>query len=713
MSHTHLRTQRKGVLFLGLLLAGAMLGGVISLVSLTWVAVNREVSARETELVRHSFERTATRIQQETSSAAEWDEAYRHTRKRDLAWMRRYFSAYFRTSFGHDLTLVLDENGEVVHGAYRGSDLDPSTARALAAAALPRVREVQLREVQKRQRPRSVRDAETTAMAQTSMLLDAQGQVYLVGLTTILPSTFFLEGREPAMVVVSGRHVDRRFLGELQRDLGIVNARLTRNGPRPGEAAAPLARGGSVQVAWTPAEPGEAAIRLAARPILLVMLIVAGVCGLLFWRLLALLRSMAAQDRALQETLEDLRAARDGAEAASVTKSRFIANISHEIRTPLNGVLGMVQAMQGDDLSDIQQDRLQVIRESGETLLAVLNDVLDLSKIEAGKLELEMGDFDLRTLASGAHAAFTAVAERKGLDFSLTIAPEALGRYRSDGARIRQILYNLISNALKFTAAGAVRVRVDTRPDGLRLQVADSGIGISKEVQSRLFQVFEQADASTTRRFGGSGLGLAICRELTVRLGGEITVSSAPGQGSTFTVDLPMLRIGDEIAQAAPASAVPTIPERPLRVLAAEDNPVNQLVLRTLLHQMGVDHEIVENGEAAIEAWRTSSWDAVLMDVQMPVLDGPAATRRIRTEEARCGRPRTPIIALTANAMTHQVAEYLACGMDAYVSKPIDVAEFMRTLVEAVAADALASSGQLHTEDDQALTAEPPRQQRA
>ena len=383
-----------------------------------------------------------------------------------------------------------------------------------------------------------------------------------------------------------------------------------------------------------------------------------------------------------------LLAAKEDAEAANRAKSTFLATMSHEIRTPLNGVLGMAQAMSADQLSPLQRDRLDVIRQSGETLLAILNDVLDLSKIEAGKLELEEADFDIAELARGAHAAFTAIANKKGLSFDLAVEPAARGVWRGDSTRVRQILYNLISNALKFTEQGEVRVRVSDNKGRLQVTVSDTGIGITETRLSALFQKFEQADASTTRRYGGTGLGLAICRELVTLMGGDIIATSALGEGSTFMFTLPLPR-GDKAAVPA-ARPAPTKAEDfaggPIRVLAAEDNTVNQLVLKTLLHQIGVEPVVVDNGLKAVEAWEASTWDAILMDVQMPEMDGPTAAKLIRDRELITGRERTPIIALTANAMSHQVAEYMQAGMDAFVPKPIEIARLFAVLQEVLGA---------------------------
>jgi PAS domain S-box-containing protein len=369
------------------------------------------------------------------------------------------------------------------------------------------------------------------------------------------------------------------------------------------------------------------------------------------------------------------------ANAANQAKSAFLAAMSHEIRTPLNGVLGMAQAMaMEDDLPPHQRERLTVIRQSGESLLAILNDLLDLSKIEAGKLELEETQFDIQELTRGAHATFAAVAAGKGLDFGVRVAPSAEGVYLGDPLRLRQILHNLISNALKFTEQGSVQVAVNRRGGELRIAVKDTGIGIPEGKAAQLFRKFEQGDASTTRRFGGTGLGLAICRDLAEMMGGSIAVESAPGKGAAFTVRLPLKRIGkvDEPAAEPAPEIVPD--ETVLRVLVAEDNGMNQLVLKTLLAQLGVEPVVVPNGRAAVEAWEREPWDLILMDVQMPEMDGPTATGVIRRREATEGRGRTPIVALTANAMQHQVAEYRAAGMDDVVPKPVEVDRLFRVL---------------------------------
>jgi signal transduction histidine kinase/ActR/RegA family two-component response regulator len=405
-------------------------------------------------------------------------------------------------------------------------------------------------------------------------------------------------------------------------------------------------------------------------------------------RALTVFRRNALEARRVEDELSQSRVAVDAAEAASRLKSQFLANMSHEIRTPLNGVLGMVQVMEYEAATPLQLERLATIRDSGEALLRVLNDVLDLSKIEAGEFDLHGAEFDVRELTERTVAVFAAGAEARGLASECDVAADAEGVWMGDAPRIRQILSNLISNALKFTERGGVSVSVARRGEALSFAVSDTGIGIAAEALPKLFNKFSQVDDSNTRRFGGTGLGLAISRELAQLMGGDIEVESSPGVGSTFRVTLPLPRIGD--APTAPAEAAPRlgaapVEGRPLRILAAEDNLINQKVLSALLAPLGAELTVVGDGQAAVDAWRAAPFDLVLMDIQMPGMSGVAACQAIRAAEAETGVPPIPIVALSANAMSHQVGAYLAAGMTAHVAKPIDAAQLYRAIAEAVA----------------------------
>ncbi|RAK68989.1 PAS domain-containing hybrid sensor histidine kinase/response regulator [Phenylobacterium kunshanense] len=372
------------------------------------------------------------------------------------------------------------------------------------------------------------------------------------------------------------------------------------------------------------------------------------------------------------------------ATAANDAKSAFLAQMSHEIRTPLNGVLGMAQAMAREELAPRQQERLRVLRESGEALLAILNDILDISRIESGRMTLEDVEFDVGGLAHSVRETFSAVATQKGLAFSVSVTSGAAGTYRGDPLRLRQILSNLVSNALKFTDAGAVSVVLGASRGALVATVQDTGIGIPPDVLQRLFTKFEQGDASMSRRYGGTGLGLAICRDLAALMGGDIAVESTLGDGATFRLRLPLPRVRAPRRMAPPAPPSATVimnpGERALRLLVAEDNPTNQAVIRAILEVVQIEPEVVADGQAAVEAWEDGHWDLILMDVQMPRMDGVTATSMIRGREAAEGLPRTPIVALTANAMEDQVREYRQAGMDLVVTKPIRAEELFAAL---------------------------------
>jgi len=402
----------------------------------------------------------------------------------------------------------------------------------------------------------------------------------------------------------------------------------------------------------------------------------------------------------IQGLRSHLRAARDAAQAANRAKSQFLANMSHEIRTPLNGVLGMAELLQDSRLDEQQQHYVRTILTAGGGLLDIINDILDITKIEAGRLSLDPIDTDLAALIGDTMAMLRPRALQKGLAFESAIGTEVPARVRVDPVRLRQILLNLLGNALKFTERGEValsvcvacgRHGVPMHRAVLRFEIRDTGIGIDGQAQARLFQAFSQADASTTRRYGGTGLGLHVSKQLVEMMHGSIGVDSEPGQGSIFwfTIEVEALAAAPDIALAAPvrATELPAgakITESvrnggPLRVLLAEDNLVNREIAVAMLQLLGCDVEVAANGEEAVGACLRSAYDLVLMDCMMPVMDGLEASRSIRTHETITGR-RTPIVALTASAMTGDRERCLAAGMDDYLSKPFQRTDLQRTL---------------------------------
>ena len=394
----------------------------------------------------------------------------------------------------------------------------------------------------------------------------------------------------------------------------------------------------------------------------------------------------------------EIERARQLAEQASQAKSEFLANISHEVRTPLNALMGLTRLLMDSRLDPEQKSWLDLMDSSAHALLALLNDVLDLSRIEAGKMQLEHERFHLHNTLTEVSKVYGEQARGKSIGWALTLAPDLPLYLEGDAGRLRQVLGNLLSNALKFTPRGG-RVEVSASraapaANGSRcwqVRVKDTGVGISAKQQTTLFDAFTQADASTARRYGGSGLGLAICARLVRLMGGALTVDSALGQGSCFTVSLPLNESPLALPKGAPQelNGLASAGQRfaGLCVLVAEDHPVNELLMNQLLKRLGCTVRNARDGEQAVAQWAQGGVDLVLMDVQMPGTSGLQATQRIREQEGQRGLARTPIVAVTANAMAGDRAACLAAGMDGYTPKPVSPQALMAAMDAALRGD--------------------------
>jgi CheY-like chemotaxis protein len=379
---------------------------------------------------------------------------------------------------------------------------------------------------------------------------------------------------------------------------------------------------------------------------------------------------------------QELKQAKDRAEEMSQAKGEFLANMSHEIRTPMNGVIGTLQLLSDTELGPAQQEYVTTAHKSAHSLLTILNDILDLSKIEAGKLNIELIPLDLREIVSELVTLHAMTAEEKVIQLYADIDEQLPQVLIGDPTRIRQILANLISNALKFTEKGHVliRIRVLSREGNnadIRMEVEDTGVGIQEEVIGKLFNEFTQADGSTTRKYGGTGLGLAIVKQLVEMMRGQFGVESVPGKGSTFWFEVPLEISTEQSLRQSPDQELELKSELSGHVLLVEDNPINQMVAQKMLEKIGVESTLAADGQEALNMLEQGKFDAVLMDCQMPVMDGFEAARRIREQSLLSG---LPVIAMTANVMEGDREKCLEAGMNDYIGKPVVQADLKKTL---------------------------------
>jgi len=507
--------------------------GSLALMLLAARSVDRMEAVDEIEITQRTIVRTLERTERELTSATVWDAAYKAMGwKIDADWADADFAKYYRDQFKHDLTFVM-RSGQVAYASKDGKRTSPGALGAFPAEAAPIVADLAIDARAARRAGRFSAAGEVTLTG----LMQVDGVVYLVAFAAVTPET--LAGAQaydgPPAIVVSARRMDAAYVRQLSDDLGLNDLILLRHpGAAPPKVALRDIHGRAFgALAWKAENPGLKLMKTIAPWLLAGFLVLAAAGAVLLQRVAEALRTLEAGRL-------DLIAAKDEAEAANAAKTRFLANMSHEVRTPLNGVLGMAQVMAADTLSEAQGRRLQILQESGQSLLALLNSILDIARLETGAVRLRAESFDLTALVEASCAAFSGAATAKDLALTADIAPELRGRWIGDPMRLRQVLGNLVANAVKFTDEGGVTVRVRPTAKGLRFEVEDTGLGIAAEHLPELFKTFSQVDSSLTRAHDGAGLGLSICRELVELMGGAIGVHSTPGQGSSFHFVAPL-----------------------------------------------------------------------------------------------------------------------------------------------------------------------------
>jgi signal transduction histidine kinase/ActR/RegA family two-component response regulator len=619
-------------------------------------SVDAQTLAREEELVRQGLVTAISEVEAALVTETTWDEAVLYLdNRRDMAWADANLDDFYALGFNFSELTILGAQDEPI---YHRQDRQ----RAPLNGATTDVFQGLLANVRTAEAQRPPLDAETAPWAtmpepiQSSAFAVVDGRSVLATATLIQPNAGAAMPAErkglvmltllPVREVSIDLLAERFQLADMRTGLG--DARL-----QPGDAQVRMDVIGSeapLVLAWTPQTPGAMLLRNSILPIIAVLLTFGAVGAVMVVRARNAWREQAQAQR---------------------TQTEFLANMSHEIRTPLNGVCAVAAALEATPLTPVQRNMVEIIRSSGISLERLLSDLLDVARMETGSVRVSHEAFNLAEAARTLETLMRPRAEEKGLTLSLDIAPEAEQLVMGDPVRLKQVLANLMTNAIKFTERGEVRVSV--RPladDRWRLQVDDTGMGFDPARKAELFKRFAQGDASIGRRFGGMGLGLAISRELVELMDGEIDADSRPGGGATFWAELP-LPPADPAAKTL-ATERQSAQARPLRILVADDHPVNRQVVEVLLAEFDVELVLAENDLEACQAFETAPFDMVLMDMQMPVMDGLTAIRNIRAKEDAAHQGRTPIVMLTANTLPEHQAASLAAGADLHMPKPIE-----------------------------------------
>jgi signal transduction histidine kinase/CheY-like chemotaxis protein len=634
---------------------------------------DRSSLLRDQTLVENGMANRVTELGRRAIAVTAWDEAVVNLDNAfDPEWAKANIGRYFAETEGFEAALVLDGDDQPIYAMRDGETVGVERIADLQEAAAHLVERA--REAERQRGP--LGPMLTSGKMSDSIIFSAIGRAggELFVLSAIIVQPDFgkaVPRNDRSAVVITGEAVNPEFIKVFSDRFLLADVHLTAGieRPMPGRAQLLLRDSEDSIVAtleWAPPAIGAALLRKSLPTTLLLIVCLSAVAWHLFLKSHRAARALVASEaRALH---------------LASHKSQFLSNMSHEIRTPLNGVLGMAQSLNADPLSLVQREKVAVILDTGNRLMTILNDVLDLSMIEAGKLEISAGDDDIVQAVASIRWLFLPQAEAKGLGIDLHCPPAFPRWLHYDPVRIRQCMSNLLSNAIKFTEAGTIAITLSAKEADaghtVSIVVEDTGIGMAPDTVEKLFSAFSQADASTSRRFGGTGLGLVIARELAQMMGGDLTVASEAGAGSAFTFTFQAAAATQQhddreiLAQADAQQAPENRDLRHAKILLTDDNAINRQVVRLLLAPLGVSIAEAENGRVALEKLAAERFDVVLLDIHMPVMDGWETIQAIRRSEASW---RTiPVIAVTADATSGARERYLALGMNDYMPKPVD-----------------------------------------
>ena len=674
------RQQLLRLLAVLVIAAGTTIVTVVGLAYYSARLIDQASLQQETLQVSRRVDSTLVKMQNDVRSAAVWNDAHAQALARNAAWLHENIGKYFSDYMSYPVSVVFSPDGEPIYASRDSNIVAVSREAQFIAAVAPMVRAVRDESIARNSMASDHHASGFAAHVAHEGMVLVGGSPYFVVVSNIVPEDAAHRDANPEdPLVATGQRVSS-LIPLLSQDLALFRPQLLLQGiATSGPYVVLSAPDGTAigKISWQASRPGGRLL-IDAAPLLILVILIA----------LAALFAGMVRIRRLFVDLVDHEAALDvsrhEAEAANLAKGRFLANMSHELRTPLNGIIAMSEMLHQQQTDAKGREMTRTVVASGRILERVLNDILDVSKIEAIEVEFERVPFDMDTLLLDVAALHRATAEAKGLRMELNITPGAAGTYVGDHVRVSQVISNLLSNAVKFTDKGRVAITARRCSAGLHLVVSDTGPGFDRATSDRLFKRFEQGDSSINRRHGGTGLGLWISRALVRAMGGTIRVRSIVGKGTLFSVQLPLER-----SQPQAPFSLAAEPEGqdhhedgwpPLRVLVAEDHEVNQRVMMMILDTIGAKVTLAENGALAVEAFKDSDFDVILMDIQMPIMDGLVAMAKIRELEIASGASRTPIIAVTANAMAADREASMKAGADDHLSKPVRPAALIEAL---------------------------------